>query len=102
MWLETVSAVNEFEGLIILGRSPNMVQEKRCPFFKAEEIAIPRALARLNSHLPGRTFHPLRQSGHHMPIRRESGSPDRQPHTPGRLGTFVCNQPSSLHIEGKV
>jgi GMP synthase-like glutamine amidotransferase len=44
VWRESIPDVNDFDGLIVLGGSPNVDQEERYPFLKAEKIAIRRAL----------------------------------------------------------
>jgi GMP synthase-like glutamine amidotransferase len=44
VWRESIPDVNDFDGLIVLGGSPNVNQEKRYPFLKAEKTAIRRAL----------------------------------------------------------
>jgi GMP synthase (glutamine-hydrolysing) len=44
IWHQPIPDLRSFDGLIVLGGSPNVDQEKRYPFLKAEKAAIRRAL----------------------------------------------------------
>ena len=51
VWHQEIPDLSPYDGLIVLGGSPNVDQEEQHPFLRAEKAAIRRALATDKSYL---------------------------------------------------